>query len=108
MNDGVINELIPADELHWSDEDQKLCVLEGDEIDQILMACCNNCHMTSDDDFDEIMRVVRWIEQVKTDQLLLKQFLAGNIVITRMGEDGPHFMRKDKFDECIDSFQPPE
>lgn len=109
MINNIINGLIPADDLHWSDEEKKLCALAGEEIDKILECCCHNCKIDIDDDFDLVMDIVRWVEKTKVNQLLLKHFLAGNIVISHKNENGElHFMRKDSFDELVKSIRPPE
>lgn len=105
MQNSVVNKLIPADDLHWSETDGKYVILSGDEIDGILIACCEN----GIEDFDEMMKMIRWAEQIRTGNKLLDQFIKKNLAVTKIEPDGePHFVRKDEFDEYLRTFRPTE
>jgi hypothetical protein len=105
MKNPIVNELIPADSLHWSEDDGKFVVLSGKEIDKILIACYQN----GMEDFDEMMKMIRWAEQIRTGNKLLNEFIKQNVAVTIIDEDGePHFVRKDLYDEYLKTFRPLE
>lgn len=75
----VINTLIPADDLHWCEEEGQYTLLSMGEIDDILKACAEQ-GMT-EEHMEDVMKVVRWCENIRAGQLLWKNFVAGGIGI---------------------------
>lgn len=82
----VINKLIPADDLHWSDSDG-FTMVSIEEVEKIIQVGYDN-----DMDEDEILKMLRWSENVRAGQLLYKNVMSGGL---RMSFDGdePIFAR---------------
>lgn len=80
----IINKLIPADDLFWDDIEQRYTVHSLEEIDAILEACLNN-NLTEE---DSIMKVLQWCTSIRTGELLMKHFLAGNVGIVDLDKNG--------------------
>jgi len=81
---GLINELIPADDLHWDKTSKKHTVLSEQDQDNIFRACLN-CGLKDDD----AIKVLNCYTFYKTSELLFKHFLEGNIGVysfTKSGE----------------------
>lgn len=78
----VINNIIPADDLHWCEEEGKYVSLTREEVDDIISSCLAQ----NISEFTDIMKVVAWCGNVRVGQILWKNFLSGSIMI--MGFDG--------------------
>lgn len=84
----IINKLIPADDLYWYDEEQEYKAVSKQQLDEIILTCINQ----GISDLDEIHKVVNWATLVNAGNLLLKNFLYGNIKITAFDEnEEPYF-----------------
>lgn len=82
----VINNLIPADDLHWNDYDQKYCAISEQDMDRIILTCHENG--TS----EEIMQaLVQSFVEYKTHHLLFKHFFKKNIGVYRLKNGKPFF-----------------
>lgn len=80
----IINKLLPADDLYWSEEEGKYIALSPDEIDDIV-------HKAFDNGFteeDEIIKILSWATTVRVGELLFKNFLKGQIAIRDIAKDG--------------------
>ena len=73
----VLNKLIPADDLHWCEEEGQYILLTMDEIDDIMKACAEQGMTT--DNADDVLKIIRWCESIRAGQLLWKNFVAGGI-----------------------------
>lgn len=82
----VINNLIPADDLYWCEEENQYGLLSMEEIDSLLQACTEQ-GMT-EDNMGDIMKLIRWCETIRAGQLLWKNFVAGRIGVYKFDEDG--------------------
>lgn len=91
-HDNVINKIIPADDLHWCEEDQKYTSLSMEELDSIII----NCVDQGITNLEEISKVVTWAGFVKVGNLLLKNFLTNRLAITGFdSDDEPLFGAKE-------------
>lgn len=89
MYKDFINNLIPADDLHWCDEDQKYVSLSDKEINEIIMRCIEQ-GMT---DLSDVHKVIQWCGIIRVGQLLWKNFLAGSLTISGFDKDDePRFL----------------
>lgn len=79
----MINELIPADDLHWDDEEKKHVVISKEDQDRLFRACFG-CGLEEDD----VIKVLRHYSYFKTSELLFKHFLEGNIGIYELSKSG--------------------
>jgi hypothetical protein len=87
----VINNIIAADDLHWSEEEGKYVSLSREEIDDIISSCLQQ-DMTN---LDEIMKVIGWCGSVRVGQILWKNFLAGSLKISGFDDNNePRFTMK--------------
>jgi hypothetical protein len=80
----VINKIIAADDLHWDDTENKYIALSDDEMNDIIARCLDNA-MTGE---KEILAVLNWCTSVKVGNLLMKNFISGNIAIEKIDTDG--------------------
>ncbi len=80
----IINGLIPADDLHWNEVDQRYCAASESDIDRIILTCHENgCD-------EEIMQaVVKEFTEYRTSELLFKQFFERNIGVYRLQNGKP-------------------
>lgn len=80
----IINGLIPADDLHWNEIDQRYCAASESDIDRIILTCHENgCD-------EEIMQaVVKEFTEYRTAELLFKQFFEGNISVYKLQNGKP-------------------
>lgn len=88
----IINNLIPADDLHWDEEEGKYVSLSGEETQDIIQKCLEN-GMT---DFEDVYKFVQWCGYVRVGQILMKNFLSGSLNVKGFdSEDAPYFSPKD-------------
>ena len=91
-NKYILNNLIPADELHWNDHDQKYCAISEQDLDRIILTCHENGAS------EEVMQaLVKEFVEYKTSKLLFKQFFRRNIGVYHL-KDGKPFYEKIKAD----------
>jgi hypothetical protein len=84
----VINNIIPADDLHWCEEEGKYVSLSREEIDEIISTCLAK----GMGDLNDIMKVIHWCGNVRVGQILWKNFLTGSVAINGFDEEGePRF-----------------
>lgn len=83
----ILNKLIPADDLYWDKTEGKYIAHSQEEIDSILRSCIEN-DIT---DQSEIIKVFNWCTSVRIGELLMKEFLAGKILILGIDQDGEPF-----------------
>lgn len=74
----LINNIIPADDLHWCEEEGKYVSLSQEETNKIIMRCIEQ-GMGS---FNDIYKVVSWCGLVRVGDILWRNFLSGNLEIT--------------------------
>lgn len=94
----MINNLIPADDLHWCEEERKYVSLSGEEINEIILHCVER----GIEDLDDIHRVIKWCGTVRVGQLLWKNFLLDSIEIVGFDKNGeprfaPNRKKKDEY-----------
>lgn len=80
----ILNKIISADDLHWSDIENKFIALSSDDIQEIILMCLDNAI----DDDKKITDVLNWCTEVKVGQILMKNFLNNNIAISDIDQDG--------------------
>jgi hypothetical protein len=87
----ILNNLIPADDLHWDEDQRKYVSLSEEETKEIVLACLNQ-GMT---ELAEVFKVVSWCGQVRIGQILWKNFMMGSVDICGFDENGePLFTKK--------------
>lgn len=79
----LINNIIPADDLHWCEEEGKYVSLSKQEMDDIITTCIEQ-GMT---DLQDVFKFVQWCGNVRVAQILWKNFLSGSLRITGFDED---------------------
>jgi len=89
----VINNIIPADDLHWCEEEGKYVSLSREEMDDIIAACV----LQDIKELDDIFKVIQWCGSVRIGEILWKNFLSGSVSIVGFdGQGEPKFSpRKD-------------
>jgi hypothetical protein len=75
--ENIINKIIPADDLHWCEEERKYAALSAEDLDAIIVRCMSQEIKT----LEEMMKVVNWATLVKVGEILLKNFLEDKITI---------------------------
>lgn len=87
MYKNLINNIIPADDLHWDESEKKYVSLSEDETKDIINACIEQ-GMT---DLDKVFKMVSWCGHVRVGNLLWKNFLLGSVKITGFDGEEPLF-----------------
>jgi hypothetical protein len=80
----ILNKLIPADDLHWDEAEQKYIALSQDEVADIINATLENGFEEEED----IIKVLNWATGVKVGDILLKNLLNGQLSISDFDDDG--------------------
>lgn len=91
-----MNGLIPADDLHWDEDDKKYVVVSKEEQDKLFKACFG-CGLEE----KETLRIFRCFTYYKTSEVLFKHFLEGNIGIYSFDDNGSPIFEKLKHEEQI-------
>jgi hypothetical protein len=86
---GPINVLIPADELHWNEYEEKYSVVSTEEMDRIVKLC-----LEADMEDEDIFMVLKDYAVAKTGHLLYKHLLEGDIVIGGLDDSGKPIFRR--------------
>jgi hypothetical protein len=87
----ILNNLIPADDLHWDDNQKRYVSLSDEETNQIVSACLNQ----GMSELDDVLKVVAWCGHVRIGQILFKNFIMGSVEICGFDVDGePMFTKK--------------
>jgi hypothetical protein len=92
MNDyqKIINKIIPADDLHWCEEEKRYIPISMEDIDKIIINCANQ----GITDMDDIIKVIRWAEVVNIGNILLKNLLSDKVAVIGFDENEPLFGEK--------------
>lgn len=89
--ESTINILIPADELHWNEHEGRYSVISTEEMDRLIKLCLD-AEMNDED----IFKVLQDYAMSKTDHILYRHVLEGDISIGGLNGSGrPIFRRKD-------------
>lgn len=84
----VLNNLIPADDLHWCEEEGKYVSLSREEMDDIIATCIHQ----GIKEIDDIMKVINWCGNVRVGDILWRNFISGGVCIAGFDDDGePRF-----------------
>jgi hypothetical protein len=84
----LINNIIPADDLHWDKSENKYVSLSEKETQEIIAGCLDQGMK----DLNDVYRVVQWCGCVRVGQILWKNFLQGSLSICGFDEnDEPLF-----------------
>ena len=87
----VINNLIPADDLHWDEGDKRYVSLSGEETQEIITRCIEE-GMT---ELQDVYKFVQWCGYVRVGEILMKNFLSGSLSVSGFdGEGMPFFGAK--------------
>jgi len=79
----LINNIIPADDLHWDELEKKYVSLSAEETQEII----NSCLKQGMTDLKNIYKVVSWCSEIRVGQLLWKNFLLGSVKINGFDMD---------------------
>ena len=84
----MINKIIPADDLHWCEEEKRYVSLSKEDVDKIIAACSKQ----EINEFEEIYKIIQWAGLVKVGEILLRNFIEGKIKINGFDESNdPYF-----------------
>lgn len=83
----VINNIIPADDLHWDEEDKRYVSLSSEETQEIITRCIEE-GMT---DLQDVYKFVQWCGFVRVGQILMKNFLSGSLSVSGFDEENMPF-----------------
>ena len=84
----ILNNLIPADDLHWDEEEKRYASLSGEETQEIITKCLE-VGMT---DFNDVHKFVNWCGFVRIGQILMKNFMLGSLRVSGFDNEGmPYF-----------------
>lgn len=93
MYKNIINNVIPADDLHWDSLENKYVSLSEEETKEIISACIEQ----GITDLEEVYAMISWCGTIRIGQILWKNFLSGSVKINGFEGDEPLFSaRKDE------------
>lgn len=97
MHKKILNNIVPADDLHWCEEEERYVSLSREEIDEVISSCIDQGMPKLED----IYKVIQWCGRVRVGQILWSNMLSGSIIVAGFDEhDEPMFMpRKENKDE---------
>lgn len=87
MYSKLINNIIPADDLHWDSTENRYVSLSEEETQDIIKACIEQ----GITELDKIFKIVSWCGTIRVGQLLWKNFLMGSVKISGIDGDEPLF-----------------
>lgn len=79
-----LNELVPADDLHWDAEAKCFGIISKKETDAIVRACMRS----GMEEPRDILKVVNEYEVIRAGNLLFNRFISGSISISGFDESG--------------------
>lgn len=80
----VINNIIPADDLHWCEEEGKYVSLSREEMDEIIAACMHQGIR----ELDDVFKVIQWCGNIRVGEILWRNFLSGGVRISGFDDQG--------------------
>lgn len=84
----VINNIIPADDLHWDGEEKRYVSISPEETQEIIEACLKS----GITELPEVYKFVQWCGYIRVGEILIKNFLAGSLTVSGFDEhDSPYF-----------------
>jgi hypothetical protein len=86
----IINKIIPADDLHWNEEERRYVTLSDEEINSIIIACIGQ----NIKEEKNIYKMVKWAGEIRVGNLLLDNFLSERLEIAGFDNDEPLFRPK--------------
>ncbi len=86
----IYNGIIKLDDLYWNEEDGKFTPLNDVEYEKIIIECINSNIRNRKD----VENVVRWAEQIRCGDLLLRGLLSGRLLV-EMKDGEPGFAEKE-------------
>lgn len=85
----VINNLIPADDLHWDEEEKRYVSLSADETRDIV----ERCILMGMTEISDVHKFVQWCGYIRVGEILMRNFLSGSLRVTGFDPEGmPYFM----------------
>lgn len=78
MYQDLINNIIPADDLHWDSTENKYVSLSEQEVQEVIGRCLEQ----GITDLDQVYKVIQWCGIIRVGQLLWKNFLLGSLEIS--------------------------
>jgi hypothetical protein len=79
----IINNLLPADDLHWCKEEQKYVSLSEEETNEIIVRCMEQ-GMNS---LEDVYKFVSWCGSMRVGELLWKNYLSGHLEVVGFDEN---------------------
>lgn len=87
-----LRDMIPLDDLHWYDEDDQFVPLRPEEYDKLIIACHTSRFRENFKNFENTLRLVRWVEEIRIGELLIKGLLSGRLgIVFEEGMTEPTF-----------------
>jgi hypothetical protein len=88
----IINKIIPADDLHWNEEEKKYVSLSDEEINSIIATCISQ----NIKEEKNVYKIVKWAGLVRIGNILLDNFLKDRLDVMGFdNNDEPLFKAKD-------------
>jgi len=84
-----IYNLIPPDDLHWVED--RFTPFSDDEYKKIIDAC----HASNYHELNEIMKMVRWCEQIRCGSLFINGLMSGRLKFDFNENEEPSFSVKE-------------
>lgn len=78
-----LSQLIPHDNLVWSEEENKWICFTSEELDAII----ESAHNSGFKELDNVVKIVRWCEKARIGALLMERFIGGYIKIEEISDD---------------------
>ena len=83
MDHKKLHETIPADDLHWFDEESKFTAISPEELDFLLESCVVSDILEGDNYLD----LVRWAEKIRIGNILLDGVISGRVAVVGFDDE---------------------
>ena len=78
----IKNKIIPADDLHWNEDEQKYVAISQKQLRDIILKCIEQGIIKTED----MVKMTDWATSLNVGNILLKNFLSGNLVVVGFDE----------------------
>jgi len=71
----ILNKILPADDLHWNEVEQKYVAISSKQLKDVILKCVEQGIVETKD----IVKMTDWVTNLNVANILLKNFLKGSI-----------------------------
>lgn len=88
----IINNIIPADDLYWDEEEGRYVSISPEETREIITACL----VSGVTELSDVYKFVQWCGYIRVGEILIKNFISGSLKVTGFDEQDTPFFKSNK------------